>query len=248
MASSLDLKLSFAFRVFREQWFLRVVPAKHLYIPILTNETRSCQTSWRTRAGLSFPYRTGTCFPSCAHRCEDLLPSRHPNLRMWEPFAAKPCLEASPAFAWVSIGVVSCLVTLTKCDRSLWKSERTRTEVDKMEPRCHGVTRRAGRQKVTTEPSGLQSLSNIHLPKDTRQLTSPQGEADVRSLEGLWRCRRWGKVNSLAVETAYYGSPPLLEVRRTHAHLFAYKHIWPTIMFTKLSLAGWPFMFVSVLA
>ncbi len=27
---------------------------------------------------------------------------------------------------------------------------------------------------------------------------------------------------------------------------FAYKHIWPTIMFTKLSLAGWPFMLEKV--
>jgi hypothetical protein len=45
--------------------------------------------------------------------------------------------------------------------------------------------RRVGRQKVTTEPSGLQSLSHIRLPKDTRQLTSPQGEAGVRNLKGL---------------------------------------------------------------
>ncbi len=75
-------------------------------------------------------------------------------------------------------------------------------QVDKTAPRCHRVTRRAERQKVTTQPSGSQSLSHIRLPEDTRQLTSPQGEADVQNLKGLRRRRRWGKVNSLAVVTA----------------------------------------------
>jgi hypothetical protein len=34
-------------------------------------------------------------------------------------------------------------------------------------------------------PQATQLLSYIHYPTDTRQLTSPQGEADVQSLEGV---------------------------------------------------------------
>ena len=47
------------------------------------------------------------------------------------------------------------------------------------------MTRQAGRQKVTRN-----HLYEVHCPiyvypMDTHQLTSPQGEADVQSLEGL---------------------------------------------------------------
>jgi hypothetical protein len=44
---------------------------------------------------------------------------------------------------------------------------------------CHRVMRRAGFQQAT------QLLSHIRYPTDIRQLTSPWGEADVRSLEGV---------------------------------------------------------------
>ena len=44
----------------------------------------------------------------------------------------------------------------------------------------------------------------------------------------------------------FYADDIAVVIRRPN--MFAYKHIWPTIMFTKLSLAGWPFVFVSVLA
>jgi hypothetical protein len=48
--------------------------------------------------------------------------------------------------------------------------------------------RQAGRKKVTTEPSprGSQSLSHLHLVPNGHPPAniSPQGEADVRSLEG----------------------------------------------------------------
>jgi hypothetical protein len=57
--------------------------------------------------------------------------------------------------------------------------------VDETVPKCHRVMHRVGRQKVIMELKGLQSLSHLCLPKNTCQLTSPQGEADVRSLEGL---------------------------------------------------------------
>ncbi len=54
-------------------------------------------------------------------------------------------------------------------------------------PRCHRVTRRAGCQKATTELSlqNLQSLSHLHYPTDTRQLTSPRGEVDGVSDGGM---------------------------------------------------------------
>jgi hypothetical protein len=54
-------------------------------------------------------------------------------------------------------------------------------------PRCHRVTRRAGCQKATKELSlqNSQSLSHLHYPADTRQLTSSQGEADGVSDGGM---------------------------------------------------------------
>ncbi len=49
------------------------------------------------------------------------------------------------------------------------------------------MTRRAGCQKATTELSlqNSQSLSHLCYPMDTRQLTSPQGEADGVSDGGM---------------------------------------------------------------
>ncbi len=81
-----------------------------------------------------------------------------------------------------------------------------------MAPKCHRVTRWAGFQQAT------QSLSHVRYPTDTRQVTSPQGVADVQSLEGVWCRRHWGGWIHLAVDTASKGSPPLLEVRHTHTH------------------------------
>ncbi len=64
-------------------------------------------------------------------------------------------------------------------------------------PRCHRVTRRAGCQKATLELSlrDLQLLSHLRYPTDTRQLTSPQGEADGVSDGGMTLQARGG-VNS----------------------------------------------------
>jgi hypothetical protein len=49
------------------------------------------------------------------------------------------------------------------------------------------VTHQAGCQKATTELSlqNSQSLSHLHYPTDTHQLTSPQGEADGVSDGGM---------------------------------------------------------------
>ncbi len=62
-------------------------------------------------------------------------------------------------------------------------------------PRCHRVTHRAGCQKATTELSlqNSQSLSHLHYPMDTRQLTS--GEADGVS-DGSMTLQALGGVNS----------------------------------------------------
>ena len=65
------------------------------------------------------------------------------------------------------------------CSKLFGNLKRQERQVAETAPRCHRVTHRAGHQQVT------QMLSHIHYPTDTRQLTSPQGEADVRSLEGI---------------------------------------------------------------
>jgi hypothetical protein len=57
--------------------------------------------------------------------------------------------------------------------------KRQERQVAETAPKCHRVTRRAEFQQAT------QLLSHIRYPTDTRQLTSPQGEADVQSLEGV---------------------------------------------------------------
>ncbi len=64
-------------------------------------------------------------------------------------------------------------------------------------PRCHRVTCRAGCQKATMEfpLQNSQSLSHLCYPIDTRQLTSPQGEADGVS-DGGMTLQALGGVNS----------------------------------------------------
>ncbi len=108
----------------------------------------------------------------------------------------------------------SCIVTLTTRVQLFGNLKRQERQVAETAPKCHRVMRRTGFQQAT------QLLSHIRYPTDTRQLTSPQGEADVQSLEGVWRCRRWGGWIHLAVDTASEGSPPLLEVHtHTHTHI-----------------------------
>jgi hypothetical protein len=117
------------------------------------------------------PIQNRYLVPSCAHvqRLATFAPS-HYLLNCFESFA-QLCLS--------QYGSLSRIVTLTKRDRLFRNLKRQERQVTKMAPKCHRVTRRARFQKVT------QSLSHIRYPTDTRQLTSPQGEADVRSLEGV---------------------------------------------------------------
>jgi hypothetical protein len=81
--------------------------------------------------------------------------------------------------------------------RLFGKSERAKKASNKeTAPRSHRGKRQAGCQKVIMEPSlwGSQSLSHLRLPNGHPSINiSPgtQGEADVRSLEGLWCCRHW---------------------------------------------------------
>jgi hypothetical protein len=84
------------------------------------------------------------------------------------------------------------------------------------------VTRRAGCQKGTTELSlkNLQLLSHLCYPTDTRQLTSPQGEADGVSDRGMMLQTLGGGLICLAVGTASEGSSLLPEDENTHTHSF----------------------------
>ncbi len=63
--------------------------------------------------------------------------------------------------------------------KKIGNQKTQQTQVAETAPKCHRVTRRVGFQQAT------QLLSHIRYPTDTRQQTSPQGEADVRSLEGV---------------------------------------------------------------
>ena len=74
---------------------------------------------------------------------------------------SKPLL---PTFCWTLTESVSELVSCKFHDLARSNKETA--------PRCHRLTRRAGCQKATTEPSqqGLQSLFNLCHPMDTRQL------------------------------------------------------------------------------
>ncbi len=166
---------------------------------------------WHTRASLLFPYRTGTWFQAV------------PTVQKFATFAPSQlfcyhCLESFAQLCLSQYRSSSRIVTLTTHVQLFKNLKGQERQVAETEPRCHRVTRRAGHQQAT------QSLSHIRYLTDTRQLTSPQGEADVRSLEGVWCCRRWGGWICLAVDTASEGSPPLLEVGHTHTHT----HIVPT--------------------
>jgi hypothetical protein len=74
-----------------------------------------------------------------------------------------------------------------------------------------------GCQKATTELSlqNSQWLSHLRYPTDTRQLTSPQGEADGVT-DGGMTLQALGGVICLAVGTASEGSSLLPEDENTH--------------------------------
>jgi hypothetical protein len=117
------------------------------------------------------PIQNRYLVPSCAHvqRLATFAPS-HYLLNCFKSFT-RLCLSQYQSLLHV--------VTLTTCDRLFGNLKRQERQVAETAPKCHRVMRRAGFQKAT------QSLSHIRYPTDTRQLTSPQGEADVRSLEGV---------------------------------------------------------------
>jgi hypothetical protein len=131
------------------------------------------------REGLSdIPIQNRYLVPSCAHvrRLATFTPSHY-------------LLNCFESFAWLRLSQYRSLmgvVTLTAHDQLFGNLKRQERQWAKMAPKCHRLTRRAGFQKAT------QLLSYIRYSMDTCQLTSPQGEADVWSLEGVWRCRRWG--------------------------------------------------------
>ncbi len=79
-------------------------------------------------------------------------------------------------------------------------------------PKCHRVTRRAEFQQAT------QLLSHVCYPTETRQLTSPQGEADVWSLEGVQRRRRWGGGESTLRLIPHQKVAPLYWRSDAHTH------------------------------
>jgi hypothetical protein len=117
------------------------------------------------------PIQNQYLVPSCTHvqRLATFAPSDY-LLNCFESFALL-CLSQYRSLLRV--------VTLTTHDQLFGNLKRQERQVAEMAPKCHRLRRRAGFQKAT------QSLSHIRYPMDTRQLTSPQGEADVRSLEGV---------------------------------------------------------------
>ncbi len=107
-----------------------------------------------------FPMQSRYLVPNCAPPSEDQPPSLISIFGCENPLTAK---------------TIACKFNLEKESES------------KPAPRCHRVTRRAGCKKATTGLSlqNLQSLSHLCYPTDTRQLTSPQGEADGVSDGGM---------------------------------------------------------------
>ncbi len=79
-------------------------------------------------------------------------------------------------------------------------------------PKWHRGMRRAGFQQAT------QLLSHIRCPTDTRQLTSPQGEADVQSLEGVWHHGHWGGGEFTLRLIPHQKVAPLYWRSDTHTH------------------------------
>jgi hypothetical protein len=117
------------------------------------------------------PIQNRYLVPSCTHvqRLATFAPS-HYSLNCFESFAR---LGLSQYRSLLRV------VTLTTRDQLFGNLKRQERQVAKMAPKCHRVTCWAGFQKAT------QSLSHMRYPTNTCQLTSPQGEADVRSLEGV---------------------------------------------------------------
>ncbi len=89
------------------------------------------------------------------------------------------------------------------------------------------MTRRAGCQKATTELSlrDSQSLSHLRYPTDTRQLTSPQGEADGVS-DGGMTLQALGEGEFALRLVSRQRVAPLYWRSRTHTHTYVRSHIW----------------------
>jgi hypothetical protein len=83
------------------------------------------------------------------------------------------------------------------------------------------VTHRAGCQKATTELSlqNSQSLSHLHYPTDTRQLTSPQGEADGVSDGGMLLQALGGGGEFALRLVPHQRAAPFYQRTRTHTHI-----------------------------
>jgi hypothetical protein len=159
--------------VLREQQFSRVVPKKHLYFSILTTQDKIklCQNLWREGRSV-IPIQNRYLFSSCAP-CPEIC-----NL-LTKPIVLLICFESFAQLRLNQYRSLLRIVTLTTCVLLFGNLKRQERQVAKTAPKCHRVTRQAGFQKAT------QLLSYIHYPTETCQLTSPQGEADVRSLEGV---------------------------------------------------------------
>ncbi len=116
------------------------------------------------------------------------------------------------------------------------------------------MTRRVGCQKATTELSlqNLQSLSHLRYPTDTRQLTSPQGEADGVSNGGM-TLQALGGLNLPCGWYRIRGQLPSTRGREdTHTHTLAThgleKPIFPVVLLCQFSvLAGKWFWFYILL-
>ncbi len=84
----------------------------------------------------------------------------------------------------------------------------------------------AGHQKAPRDPNGVLSCCPIYVyPMDTRQLTSPQGEAGVRSPVGIQCCRRVvGGGSTLWLEPHNKVAPHYRWSRHAHTHTNGIKH------------------------
>jgi hypothetical protein len=100
------------------------------------------------------------------------------------------------------------------------KSERARkASNEETAPRCHRVMCQVGHQKAPQDPHGVLSCCPINVyPMDTHQLTSPQGEAGVRSPAEIWRCRHCGGESALQLELRNRIAPHYQWSRHTHMH------------------------------
>ncbi len=102
------------------------------------------------------------------------------------------------------------------------------------------MTCRVGCQKATTELSlrNSQSLSHLRYPTDTRQLTSPQGEADGVS-DGGMTLQALGGVNSPCDWYRVRGQPPSTGGQEhTHTHMQVEEQ--EKLLLHEKSLKSWP--------